>query len=113
MHDVTEGGIFGALWEIGAASKVGLEVDLKKVLLKQETVEICEYYDINPYLLISSGCMLMVTNKANLLVDRLKAEGIPAAVIGRITEGNDRIIINEEERRFLEPPKSDELYKVM
>ncbi|MDF2944913.1 MAG: hypothetical protein K0S01_3771 [Herbinix sp.] len=113
MHDVTEGGIFGALWEIGAASKVGLEVDLKKILLKQETVEICEFYDLNPYMLISSGCMLMITDKANLLVDRLKAEGIAAAVIGRITEGNDRVIINEEERRFLEPPKSDELYKVM
>ncbi len=113
MHDVTEGGIFGALWEIGAASKVGMEVDLKKVLLKQETVEICEFYDLNPYMLISSGCMLMITDKANQLVERLKAEGISAAVIGRITEGNDRVIINEEERRFLEPPKSDELYKVM
>lgn len=113
MHDVTEGGIFGALWEIGAASKVGFEVDLKKILLKQETVEICEFYDINPYMLISSGSMLIVTDKANLLVDRLNGEGIAAAVIGRITEGNDRIIINEEERRYLEPPKSDELYKVM
>ena len=113
MHDVTEGGIFGALWEIGAASKVGLEVDLKKILLKQETVEICEFYDLNPYLLISSGCMLMITDQANLLVESLKAVGITAAVIGRITQGNDRIIINEEERRFLEPPKSDELYKVM
>lgn len=113
MHDVTEGGIFGALWEIGAASKVGFEVDLKKILLKQETVEICEYYDLNPYMLISSGCMLIVTDRANLLVDRLKAEGIAAAVIGHIMEGNDRIIINEEERRYLEPPKADELYKVM
>lgn len=113
MHDVTEGGIFGALWEIGAASRVGLEVDLKKILLKQETVEICEFYDINPYMLISSGCMLMITDKGNQLADRLNADGIAAAVIGRITEGNDRVIINEEERRFLEPPKSDELYKVM
>lgn len=113
MHDVTEGGIFGALWEIGAASKVGLEVDLQKILLRQETVEICEFYDVNPYMLISSGCMLMVTDKANQLVDELKAKNIPAAVIGRIIEGNDRIIINAEERRYLEPPKKDELYKVM
>lgn len=113
MHDVTEGGIFGALWEIGAASKVGLEIDLKKILLKQETVEICEFYDLNPYMLISSGCMLIITDHANHLVERLKAEGIVAAVIGRITEGKDRVILNEEERRFLEPPKSDELYKVI
>ncbi len=113
MHDVTEGGVFGALWEIGAASGVGLEVDLKKILLRQETVEICEFYDLNPYLLISSGCMLMITDRGNKLVDLLKGAGIPAAVIGYITDGNDRIVINEEERRFLEPPKSDELYKVI
>lgn len=113
MHDVTEGGIFGALWEIGAASKIGLEVDLQKIQLRQETVEICEFFDLNPYMLISSGCMLIVTGNANLLVDRLKEEGIAAAVIGRITKGNDRIIVNGGEQRYLEPPKADELYKVM
>jgi len=113
MHDVTEGGIFGALWEIGYAAGVGLEVDLKKILIKQETVEICEFFNINPYKLISSGCMLMVTDKANLLVESLLAEGIPAAVIGRITEVSDRIICNGDEIRYLEPPKSDELYKVL
>ncbi|CRZ35340.1 hydrogenase maturation factor [Herbinix hemicellulosilytica] len=113
MHDAAKGGIFGALWDIGAASKTGLEVDLKKIQLKQETVEICEFYDLNPYMLISGGCLLIVTDRGNMLKDRLKAEGIPAAVIGRITEGNDRIILNGEERRFLEPPKADELYKVI
>lgn len=114
MHDVTEGGIFGALWEIGAAAGVGLEVDLQKILLRQETVEICEFFDLNPYMLISSGCMLMVvSHNANLLVDRLREEGIAANVIGRITAGNDRIIINGEEIRYLEPPKVDELYKAM
>lgn len=113
MHDVTEGGIFGALWEIGAASKVGLEVDLQKIQLRQETVEICEFFDINPYMLISSGCMLIVCDNGNLLSDKLKAEDIPACVIGRITEGNDRVVINGDEKRYLEPPRMDELYKVM
>ncbi len=112
MHDVTEGGLFGALWELGEASGVGIEVDIKKITLKQETVELCEFYDLNPYQLISSGVMLMVTDKANALVDELKKNGIPASVIGRITEGNDRVVMNEEEKRFLVPPKSDELYKV-
>lgn len=112
MHDVTEGGIFGALWELAEASKVGLEVDIKKINLKQETVEICEFYNLNPYQLISSGVMLMVTDKANELVNELIKNGIPSSVIGRIKEGKDRIIINEDEKRYLEPPKSDELYKV-
>lgn len=112
MHDVTEGGIYGALWELGAASNVGIEVDLKKIPIKQETVEICEFYDLNPYQLISSGVMLMVTDRANALVDELKKVGIHAAVIGRITDNNERIVLNEDEKRFLAPPKSDELYKV-
>lgn len=113
MHDVTEGGIFGALWEIAEASNVGLNIDLKKISMKQETVEICEFYDLNPYLLISSGCLLISTNKGNDLVEALSAEGITATIIGSATAGKERIIHNEDEKRYLEPPKSDELYKVM
>lgn len=112
MHDVTEGGIFGALWEMAEASGVGLEIDLKRIPIRQETVEICEFFGINPYQLISSGCMLMATKDGNHLVRELEKAGIPATVIGKATEGNDRVLLNEEERRFLEPPKTDELYKV-
>ncbi len=72
MHDVTEGGIFGALWEIAEASGVGLEIDLKKIPLKQETVEICEFFGINPYELISSGSMLMAAEDGNGLVMELE-----------------------------------------
>ncbi len=111
MHDITEGGIFGALWEIASASNVGVEVDLKKIPIKQETIEICEFFDLNPYMLMSSGCLLIGTPKGNEMVDRLAAAGIPAAVIGRVISGNDKVIINGEERRYLESPKTDELYK--
>ncbi len=113
MHDVTEGGIFGALWEMAEASSVGLEIDLKRIPIRQETVEICEFFDINPYELISSGCMLMAAEDGNTLVRKLEKAGIPAVVIGKATAGNDRVIVNEVERRFLEPPKTDELYKVV
>ena len=113
MHDVTEGGLFGALWEMAEASGVGPEIDLKKIPIRQETVEICEYFDVNPYGLISSGMMLMAAADGNALVLALQEAGIPATVIGKATEGNDRVIIRDEERRFLEPPKTDELYKVL
>ncbi len=101
MHDVTEGGLFGALWEMAEASGVGLEIDLKKIPIRQETVEICEYFDVNPYGLISSGMMLMASADGNALVLALQEAGIPATVIGKATEGNDRVIIRDEERRFL------------
>lgn len=113
MHDVTEGGIFGALWEMGVASDVGFEVDLKKIPIRQETIEICEIFDINPYMLISSGSMLIGTSKGNLLVDVLESAGIHAAVIGYVIEGADRIVRNGDEKRYLEPRHSDELYKAM
>jgi hydrogenase maturation factor len=112
MHDVTEGGIFGALWEMGEASGVGLLVDLEKIPIRQETIEVCEFFDINPYLLISSGSMLMGTPRGNLLVEELAKCGIPAAVIGRAVEGNDRIVRSGDEKRFLEPAGSDQLYKI-
>ena len=113
MHDITEGGIFGALWEMAEASGVGLEIDLKKIPVRQETIEVCEFFGINPYQLISSGCMLMAAEDGNLLVRELEKAGIPATIIGKATAGNDRVLLNEEERRFLEPPKADELYKAI
>ncbi len=113
MHDVTEGGIFGALWELAESSGIGLEVDLKKIPVRQETIEVCELFQINPYELISSGCMLMASPDGNGLVRKLEKRGIPAVVIGKATGGNDRVVQNGEEKRFLVPPGADELYKVL
>ena len=112
MHDVTEGGIFGALWEIAEASGCGLEINLLDIPVRQETIEVCEEYSINPYGLISSGSMLITGPNGLDIVRELSKEGKNAAVIGKVTSGNDRILINGDEKRFLEPPKSDELYKI-
>ena len=113
MHDVTEGGIFGALWEMGEASGVGFEIDIRKIPIRQETIEICEVFDINPYMMMSSGSMLIGTQKGNLLVDMLESAGIHAAVIGYVIEGADRIARNGDEKRYLEPPQVDELYRAL
>lgn len=113
MHDVTEGGIFGALWEMAESSGVGLEIDLRKIPVRQETIEVCEFFDINPYELISSGSMLMASEDGNRLVRELEKAKIPAVVVGKATQGNDRVLLSGDERRFLEPPKADELYKVV
>lgn len=113
MHDVTEGGIFGALWELAESSDVGLLIDLKKIPVKQETIEVCEFFSINPYELISSGSMLIASNHGHDLVRELEKEGIHAVVVGKAVQGNDRILLNGEDKRFLEPPKEDELYKVV
>ncbi len=111
MHDVSEGGIFGALWELAERTGVGLTIDLKKIPLRQETVEVCEYCNVNPYELLSGGCLIMVTEDGAGLKAALEAERIPAAVIGKVTDSRDRIICNEDEVRYMDRPKNDEIYR--
>lgn len=112
MHDITEGGILGALWEFGEGAGVGLDVDLRQIPIRQETVEICERYGLNPYQLMSSGSMLIGTTRGAALVRRLREAGIPAVLIGQATEGRDRILRSKEEIRYLDRPQSDELYRL-
>lgn len=114
MHDVSECGVYGALWEIAAASKVGLEIDLAKVPMKQHTVEICEFFDLNPYMLRGNGSLLIVADQGSAIVDAFHNAGIEAAVIGRITDNQDKVVIYGEDadRRFLEPPRRDEIYRI-
>ncbi|MCR5735262.1 MAG: AIR synthase family protein [Lachnospiraceae bacterium] len=109
MHDASSGGIFAALWELGRIEKKGLTCDLKKIPIRQETVEICEFFGINPYELDAAGSMLFTAENGKELVKALNASGIYASLAGKITDNNDRVIINGEEKRFLEPPSKDEL----
>lgn len=112
MHDITEGGIYGALWEVAQASGVGLEVTIEDIPVKQHTVELCEFFDLNPYQLISSGSMLITTDHGNALVRALEQEGIKASIIGRTTDSKDKIIYRDGKAASLEAPKQDELYKI-
>ena len=113
MHDITEGGVFGALWEMASGAGVGLEVDLKKLPIRQETVEICQYFDLNPYQIMSSGSMMIAADDGHELVRKLEKDGIHASVVGRTNAGNDRILRNGEDVRYLDKPQPDELYKVL
>ena len=109
---VCGGGIFGALWELAEEAGVGLEIDLKKIPVKQETIEICEFFELNPYELLSGGCLIMTADNGENLVAALKREGIPSVIVGRTTDRNDRVIYNEDEKRYLDRPKTDQIYKV-
>lgn len=109
MQQVGSGGIFAALWELAEASGAGLEVELQKMSILQETVEICEYYRLNPYQMTSAGAVLMAADDGEALVKRLEKQGAHAVRIGRLTEGKARIIRTGHEDRFLDRPAADEL----
>ena len=111
MHDVTEGGILGALHEMCTASEIGAEIDLDKVPVLNITQKICSKFDIDVFRLISSGCMLIAASDGKKTVDSLISNGVSACIIGKFKKGN--IIAVKDGVSFeVEPPERDELYKI-
>ena len=121
MHDVSQGGIYGALWQLGVRIKHGINIKHAKIPIRQETVEICNYFDINPYILDGTGALLAVVKddaiEENDLEKRLSESGIVAGVIGTVTGDNNKSVIlgsqDAPETRFLSPVKGDEVYKII
>ncbi len=108
-----EGGIYGALWDLAEAAGTGIDVYLRDIPVKQETIEIANYFDIDPYLLYSEGAMVVITGRGYELARTLRNEGINAEIAGSVTDSNDRVILNGEIRRFLSPRYKDELFRVI
>lgn len=112
MHDVTEGGVLGAAYEMADFSGIGVSVDLSKVPVAPCTKAICDAMDIDPYRLISSGSILVATNEPEKTLEAMEKKGIPACVIGTFTENEFHLTdVNGKEIKFL-PPQTDELYKM-
>lgn len=104
MHDVAEGGIFTALWEFAQGTGCGICVNLRDIPVKQETVEFCEVFGLNPYQMPSTGCLIIAADNGTTIIDALKQQGINAVLIGRTTADNDKKILNCDEVRFLDKP---------
>lgn len=104
-HDISRGGVFAALWEMGDALKCGLEVCHDDIPILQETIEICEHTGDNPYMIDGCGAALFVVPDGEHLANKLYEAGYEASVIGHLTENSDRVVAHDEERRFLTPPR--------
>lgn len=111
MHDVTEGGVLGAAWEIGTASGYGFELYKNRIPILEETRRICGFLSLDPLNLISSGSMLITTPNGDELLRILNQNDIRASDIGRITFGQDFLLKDEDNTVKITIPESDELYK--
>ena len=78
-----EGGIMAALWDYFDEFGLGFEMELRKLPLLQETVEVCEVFDVNPYRLQSEGCALLTAANGGALVRELEKQDIHAVVLGK------------------------------
>ncbi|MFZ7133667.1 MAG: AIR synthase family protein [Eubacteriales bacterium] len=112
MHDVTEGGILGAAWEIAEKTQLGLKLDIQNIPLLDVTQKITAFFHMDPYKLISSGVMLMVASqeKSAPLREELIKKGIKATAIGEFYKGDSIITKKDGNITHLIPPKCDELY---
>ncbi|MBR3382374.1 MAG: AIR synthase family protein [Clostridia bacterium] len=111
MHDVTEGGVLGALWEMSAASDCGIEFDFARIPVRPVTEKLCRHYGIDRFKLISSGAMLIARDNGEELCRGLRSLGIEAAVIGRALKKGCGGEVVSVDGRLIEPPEADEIYK--
>ena len=89
MHDVTEGGITTAVYELATAAELGVTIYSDKLLSSPTlygniTRTLCDMFGLNPLGVISSGAMLIASEseKAEAICQALGAVGINADIIG-------------------------------
>ena len=114
MHDPTEGGIIGGVYEMAEASKLGVRIIEEKIPVQPETARICEFFKIDPLQLISSGALLIAAKPetANKIVEKLKQKNIQASVIGEfLKDPSDRTLMKRNGTvQALPKPTSDHLW---
>ncbi len=116
MHDITEGGVMGAVWEMCQISRMGAQIMEDEIPVEPETEKICEVFDIDPARLISSGSMLIVTaaEKKDEMLAAMEKAGIRCTVIGRVKEESFGVMkVKDGVISEIDPPYADEIYKVV
>jgi len=114
MHDVTEGGVEGAAFEMADFSKVGVTLDQRLVPFTDCSKAICDALGLDPFRLISSGALMIASSEPDRVISALASEGIMATVIGEFTEPGEgaRTIGLDGEIRQMPAPSADEIYKL-
>jgi len=114
MHDVTEGGLLGALYELTEASSTGLDIDLSNILVTDEAKRVCELFNLDPYVTLSEGTLIITAKpeKAKEVLKALESNGIRAKVIGRVmNQQHGRWVIRDKRREPLRKPTIDPYWK--
>ena len=107
MHDATECGIWGGLYEIAQAADLGVRVEKERIVVDDCVTEICRYFGIDPYASISEGTLIIACreHKALEIVEALSQKGITSSIAGELISPEDGMILVEEgnEKRLKHP----------
>ena len=114
MHDVTEGGVFGAAFEMADFSGTGVVVDKRLVPFTDATSSICGALGLDPFRLISSGSLMIATPEPEAVMAELQKQGVSSTVIGKFTERAEGNYFVENDGSYvkLSPPGADEIYSI-
>ncbi|WBW49281.1 AIR synthase related protein [Peptoniphilus equinus] len=110
MHDITEGGVYGALIETAHSIDKALRIEKACIPIGSLQRRIAEAYEIDPYRLISSGSMVMIFSKDDF--KRLRSE-VAITAIGTVEEGSGVTLISDEGSLHLTETTTDELYRAL
>jgi hydrogenase expression/formation protein HypE len=114
MHDATECGIWGGLYEIAQAAKLGVMVEMESIVVEDCVQEICRYFGIDPYASISEGTLIMSCreHKAQDILKALHKRGIKASVVGEFTRPRlGMVLIRGGREEKLEHPVVDPFWR--
>jgi hydrogenase expression/formation protein HypE len=114
MHDATECGIWGGLYEIAQAANLGVRVEKERIVVEECVPEICKYFGIDPYASISEGTLIISCrdHKAQKVVDALTKKGIASSIVGELIKPELGIVLVEKGReRKLKHPIVDPFWK--
>ena len=110
LHDATEGGVIGGIFEIAQASGVGVRFDERAVPIRPEVEAVCRLVGIDPLTAISEGTLLLTVRPAHAdgVLLRLRETGTVASVIGEIvTAAQGMVRLSDQGERPLEHPQVD------
>ncbi|MDO4804996.1 MAG: AIR synthase-related protein [Lachnospiraceae bacterium] len=111
-EEMGEGGILNALWYMAESLGTGFEIRLRSIPIAQQTVEVLEAYDVNPYYARSRGAWLVLAGDEARLVQIFADREIPYAQIGFANDLRVRTILNGDSVRYLDRPQVDALNKI-
>ena len=115
MHDPTEGGLLGGIYEMAVASGLGAKIYEEKIPIRGETLAICKALGVDPLKLISSGTLLIAADpdSTRIIIEKLRQQGIDAAPIGVFTEkGPVRLVRKDGSIEHIDELPVDELWKL-
>ncbi len=102
--EVSREGIFASLWEFGELLDAGMIIDIRDIPVKQETIEIANFLDVNPYEISGMGSVLAAVGEEERLIrQEMDRENIACTKIGTLNGENQRVLLNRGVKRFLTP----------